>query len=44
MEPTTTDTLLAIFTLLLPILFSLAIIFIFSAKKDTNSENCEDKL
>ncbi len=44
MEPTTTDTLLAIFTLLLPILFSLAIIVIFSAKKERYRENCEDKV
>jgi hypothetical protein len=44
MEPTTTDTLLAILTLLLPILFSLAIIVIFSAKNKRYRKNCEDKL
>ena len=44
MEPTTTDTLLAILTLLLPILFSLAIIVIFSAKNKRYSGNCEDKV
>ena len=40
----TTEGLLAGFFLALPILFCIVLIFIFSAKKDTNSENCEDKV
>ena len=44
MEPTTIDIILVASALALPILFSLAIIVIFSAKKERYDENCEDKV
>jgi hypothetical protein len=43
MEPTTLDIILVASALAFPILFCIGIIVIFSAKRDKNSDFCENK-